>query len=71
VRVRVDDMLCAGFGSCVATLPDVFSLDENGFSHVVGDGDVPPGSEELGQLAIDSCPARAISLVEDAPARPL
>jgi ferredoxin len=62
----VDDDECAGFGACVEHMPELFAFDDWGYGKVVGDGEVQPGHEEKGRLAIDACPARAIHEVRTA-----
>jgi ferredoxin len=64
MKVRVDADRCDGFGECAHHLPEVFVLDEWGFSTAVGDGEVPPGQEALARRAIEACPVYAISEVE-------
>jgi ferredoxin len=61
MRVRVDEDVCAGFGRCNQHLPEIFGLNDIGFSVVEGDGTVPPEFEDLARLAIASCPTHAIS----------
>jgi ferredoxin len=63
MRVRVDEDVCAGFGRCNERLPEVFGLNDIGFSVVQGDGLVPPQFEDVARLAIASCPTHAISEV--------
>jgi ferredoxin len=56
--------MCVGHAQCSAVCPSVFSNDEMGYAVVLGDGDVPAGDEEAAQLAVDSCPEQAISVVD-------
>jgi len=62
VKVRVDPSLCQGHNRCYALAPDLFVLDEAGFSSAAGDGTVPPGREEDAELAADNCPETAVLL---------
>ena len=64
MRVAVDRSMCVGHAQCSAVCPSVFSNDEMGYAVVLGDGDVPAGDEEAAQLAVDSCPEQAISVVD-------
>ncbi|MDD3498066.1 MAG: ferredoxin [Candidatus Moranbacteria bacterium] len=62
VKVKVDENLCIGCGTCEALCPNVFKVDmETGKSKVIAD--------ECGdcncQEAIDSCPVSAISMVKE------
>ena len=59
LRAVVDRDECFGFANCVATLPSVFVLDEEGLSHA-RDVDADP---RLLEEAVDGCPRNAISLV--------
>jgi ferredoxin len=70
MRVRVDEDVCGGFGLCNQHLPEVFGLNDIGFSVVQGDGTVPAPYEELARLAIASCPTGAISEVIAGPEGP-
>ncbi len=56
---RVDRAKCIGDGSCVALCPEMFELDAEGKAHVIGE----EGNCDL-ELVAESCPAKAISLVE-------
>lgn len=62
MKVRVDQADCQGHGVCAAIAPDVFSLDELGYSNIEEGLVVPAGSEDRARLAARSCPERAIRL---------
>jgi ferredoxin len=62
MRASVDHSACAGHGLCYAVAPTVFTDDEEGFSHLVGDGLVVPGDVEKARRAALACPERAITL---------
>ncbi|WP_313440694.1 ferredoxin [Novosphingobium sp.] len=64
MKVRIDTDLCAGFGICVGTCPEVFELHEDGYASVLVN-EVPSEFEELVRKAADQCPARAIFVTED------
>jgi ferredoxin len=64
MKVRVDSQVCAGFGVCLGLCPEVFELHDDGYAVVVVD-EVPPEHEEAVRLAVNQCPARAISLSDD------
>lgn len=58
----VDKNLCISCGACVAVCPNTFKMGNDGKSEVVN----PQGeSEEQIQGAIDGCPVKAISWVEE------
>jgi ferredoxin len=58
--VHVDGEKCQGHARCYAICPQVFELDDEGFSFVPV-ATVPPELENLVVQAIDNCPERAIS----------
>jgi len=59
-KIQVDQELCIGCGACVNLCPDIFELDDNGKSQVIGDEckDCTIG------MIIDSCPVGAIKEAE-------
>ncbi len=75
MRVRVDRELCIGAASCIALLPEVFELDEEGkavMKKLAGDKtsewtDVKELSSELKLIieAARSCPTNAIIIEDD------
>jgi ferredoxin len=65
MKVHVDANVCAGFGVCVGLCPEVFELHDDGYA-IVRVTEVPPEFEDTVQLAVSHCPARAISVSEDA-----
>ena len=66
MKVHVDSQACAGFGVCVGLCPEVFELHDDGYAVVVVD-EVPEEHEEAVRLAVNQCPARAISLSDSSP----
>jgi ferredoxin len=62
MKIHVDPALCQGHNRCIAVAPDLFDLDEEGYSSAAGDGTVPPGQHTLAELAVANCPEQAISL---------
>lgn len=67
MRVHVDPQRCQGHARCAALAPDVFELDENGFS-TTRDTPVPPELQVDAGKAARSCPEDAITVTEDTPA---
>jgi ferredoxin len=61
MRIRVDPELCQGHALCNAAAPDLFTLDENGYSDV-GVREVPAEMENLARRGMLSCPERAITI---------
>jgi len=60
MKVGIDLNKCSRRARCYATNPEIFHLDETGYV-LYSDVEIPLGEEEA-QLAVDSCPERAISL---------
>ena len=63
MKIHVDPALCQGHNRCVALAPRLFDIDDEGFASAAGDGNVPPGQDDLVELVIDNCPEQAISVV--------
>lgn len=55
-KIKVDQELCSGCGTCEALCPSCFKL-KDGKSQVVGEGD-------CAQQAADSCPEGAITVAD-------
>ena len=64
MRVHVDPEKCQGHNRCYALAPELFEIDEYGYSSEVHDGVVPEGLEEKARLAVANCPEHAISSAE-------
>ena len=66
-RAYVNPDLCIGCGLCVSILPEVFQLNAEGISEVYAE--MPEDKHEEVYEAVDSCPVKAISIIdEDLPA---
>ena len=63
VRITVDTERCQGHGRCFAVAPDLYPLNEDGYS-AVATADVPPGSEPAAEAGVNACPERAISVAQ-------
>lgn len=64
VRVSVDRTACSGHARCNAIFPEVFTLDDVGYSSV-GEAEIPPGEENRARLVVASCPEHAVSIVRE------
>jgi len=69
MRVKVDRARCQGHARCAALCPEVFTLDDLGFS-TVGEEEVPARLESSAQRAADNCPEGAISVMSSATSHP-
>ena len=66
MRIRIIEGRCQGHARCFSLAPELFDLDDDGYSvvragrEVVADGDV-----RSAELAADNCPEQAIELEPD------
>jgi ferredoxin len=60
MRVGVDSNLCSGHARCWALAPEIFTLDDEGYSDIATDREVPPGMEEEARRGVRACPERAL-----------
>lgn len=63
MKARVDAERCQGHGMCSFHGPEVFELDDLGYSKA-GMRDVPPGLEDQARRGAQGCPERAIEILE-------
>jgi ferredoxin len=61
MRIRVDRSKCTGHALCATAAPDLYTLDDDGYSNV-GALDVPAGMEELARRGMAACPELAITM---------
>jgi ferredoxin len=71
VRIKVIAGRCQGHARCAAVAPELFDLDDEGYSFVL------PGCEtiadnddetlEIAQLAVENCPEQAIEIESGKP----
>jgi ferredoxin len=60
MKVTVDDQRCRGHGVCTTLCPEVFQLNDDGYSEVQIP-EVPAALEESARQAIADCPEQAIN----------
>ncbi len=60
MRVSVDNGLCSGHARCWAVAPDIFTIDDDGYSNIGTDREVPAGREDEARKGIAACPERAL-----------
>ena len=65
MKAHVDSNVCAGFGVCVGLCPEVFALHDDGYAVVLVD-EAPSEHKDAVRTAVSHCPARAISISDDA-----
>ncbi|MEJ2151455.1 MAG: ferredoxin [Gemmatimonadota bacterium] len=62
ITVRIDRLLCVGFGDCIDEAPQAFALDDEGIAEF-GEG---VASVDRGRLirACEACPVDALSVYD-------
>ena len=69
LRLRVDWILCDGYGLCSDLIPEVIGLDDWRYP-IIPSGPVDRGSLNDVQRAVDCCPMKALILEPIPGARP-
>ena len=72
MKITYDRTLCQGHNRCYSLAPELFDVDDEGYSILIlagpSDGtveaDVPPELEDRARLAADNCPEYAITITE-------
>jgi ferredoxin len=64
MKVRVDNAKCMGHAQCYAVHPDLFPLDDAGYS-TLEPHHVKPEDEQVTREGVDACPEGALILEED------
>lgn len=64
VKVRLEQSRCVGHAQCYAVAPDLFPIDDSGYS-VLEERVVRPEDEQLTRDGVASCPEMALVLDED------
>jgi ferredoxin len=64
MKVAVDTSLCIGSGTCALTAPAVFDQNPDEAVVVVLDNAPPEAERDAVELAVQSCPAAVIRLIE-------
>lgn len=59
MSIKVDQDTCIGCGTCAGLCPEVFKMNEEGKSEVIGEEDM-----ECAKNAAQSCPVDAITVEE-------
>jgi ferredoxin len=61
LQLRVDRILCDGYGMCAELLPELIDLDDWGYP-MLRVAAIPRSLEDLAQRAVDVCPVLALRL---------
>ena len=64
MKVHVDNAKCAGHAQCYAVDPDLFPIDDAGYSNLQA-YEVKPEDEATVRQGVEACPERALILDED------
>ena len=63
MRVRLDRSRCVGHAQCYAVAPELFPIDDNGYS-ILEELEVTLGDEESTRAGAAACPELAILIDE-------
>jgi ferredoxin len=64
VKVVVDFDACASNAVCMGLLPQIFEVRDDGYLYILDEHPAEDLREEL-EVAVQSCPTGAISIVDD------
>lgn len=64
MKVRVDNSKCMGHAQCFAVSPELFPIDESGYSNLQP-REVRPEDEQATRDGVHACPERALILEGD------
>jgi ferredoxin len=65
MRIRVDQSVCTGHAMCNVQSPELFPLDDVGYTALNGEYEIPAGQEESARRAVAACPERVFSIIEE------
>lgn len=64
MRVRLEKLKCVGHAQCYAVDPDLFPIDESGYS-ILEEHEVQPEDVQVTRDGVASCPEMALIIEED------
>lgn len=64
MKVRLEQSKCVGHAQCYAVDPDIFPIDESGYS-ILGEHEVGPEDAQVTRDGVAACPEMALILEED------
>ncbi len=62
LTIRIDRLICVGFGDCIDATPEAFELDDEGIA-IFRDGVDSVATEEL-IASCESCPVDAFTVID-------
>ncbi len=64
MKLRVNKDACIGCRACVATCPNVFDLNDEGYAYVLVD-EIIESDQDKAIEALENCPTNAIERIEE------
>ncbi|TPG36610.1 ferredoxin [Mycolicibacterium hodleri] len=64
MKVRLEQSKCVGHAQCYAVDPDLFPIDDSGYS-ILEAHDVRPGDEQITKDGVAACPELALVIEDD------
>lgn len=64
MKVSLDRSKCSGHAQCYVVDPDLFPIDDDGYSTLV-EHSVEPGDEPATRAGVAACPERALIIEDD------
>lgn len=64
MKVAIDSDKCMGHGMCYGLAPNVYEDDDDGYGHVIGDGNVESGDADAARAGAANCPEGAVVVTD-------
>lgn len=64
MKIRIDMEKCKGHQACLRAAPQVFSINDEGFSQLIKGDTIPSEMYESVLMAADNCPEFAIEILD-------
>ena len=65
MKISLDEDRCDGHGQCAVVDPDLFPLNDDGYSDVGRHRPVPAGQEQIARDGVAACPVAALTIDEE------
>ncbi|GAB2483228.1 ferredoxin [Jatrophihabitans fulvus] len=65
MKIFVEQSKCSGHARCYATAPEVFPIDDDGYTALDGEVDVPDELAEKARFGVAACPEKALRVLAD------
>jgi ferredoxin len=65
IRISVEQSKCSGHARCYATAPEIFPIDDDGYTAFSGIVEVDDVLAEKVRFGVAACPERVITLLDD------